>query len=63
MKVCSLTGDGFIHSIEADTPYVLIVPRVEARLSQIIHINMITETKEIREPREETMFHGVKASG
>ena len=37
--------------------------RDEARLSQIIHINMITEMKDTKEPREEMMFHEVKASG
>jgi len=61
--VCSLTGVGFIHSIDEVTPYELINLREDANLSQIIHINRITETKEIKDPRDETMFHGVKASG
>jgi hypothetical protein len=37
--------------------------RDEDMASQIIHINMITETNEIRDPSEEITFHGVKASG
>lgn len=61
--MCSLTGEGFNHSIDDVRPYVFTVPRVEAKPSQIIHINMMIDTNEIREPNEETMFHGVKASG
>jgi len=31
--------------------------------SQMIHINIITAKKEIKEPREETTFQVVKESG
>jgi len=34
-----------------------------AKASQIIHMNMITETKEIREPKEDTTFQVTKLSG
>lgn len=43
--------------------YELMVPREVTSPSQIIHINMITETNEIRLPKDEMMFHVVKASG
>jgi hypothetical protein len=42
---------------------VVTDPREEDIPSQIIHINMIIETKEIKDPREDTIFHVVKASG
>jgi len=61
--VCSLTGEAFIHSIEEEMEFVLIVGRVVLSLSQIIHMNMIIDRNEIREPREEMVFHVVKASG
>jgi len=42
---------------------VLIVLREETIPSQIIHMNRITEAKEINLPREDTTFQVVKASG
>jgi hypothetical protein len=63
LKVCSLTGVGFSHS------------RVEGFLlknnwfreflmaSHMIHMKKITARNEIKDPREETIFHEVKASG
>jgi hypothetical protein len=61
--VCSLTGKEFIHSIEEEIPKEFITLREDARLSQIIHINIITDTKEIKDPKDDTIFHVVKASG
>lgn len=61
--MCSLTGEGFIHSIEEETPLGEIVEREVENPSQTIHINIMTETKEIKEPKEETIFHVVNASG
>jgi hypothetical protein len=29
----------------------------------MIHINIITDTKEIKDPKDETIFHEMKASG
>jgi hypothetical protein len=37
--------------------------REEDRDSHTIHINMITDIKEIKEPRDDTIFHEVNASG
>jgi len=61
--VCSRIGDGFIHSMEVEILYDEIHPREEVMPSQIIHMNRITDKNEIKDPREETTFHVVKASG
>jgi len=61
--VCSRIGDGFIHSMEVEMLYDEIHPREEVIPSQIIHMNRITDKNEIKDPREETTFHVVKASG
>lgn len=61
--MCSLTGEGFIHSIEEGIELELTKVRGEDADSQIIHINIITEAKEINLPSEEITFHVVKASG
>jgi len=61
--VCSRIGDGFIHSMEVEILYDEIHPREEVIPSQIIHMNRITDKNEIKDPREETTFHVVKASG
>jgi hypothetical protein len=37
--------------------------RLDAILSQIMNRNIITLTKEIADPMDETIFHVVKASG
>jgi len=63
LKVCSSTGDGFIHSIDEGMFPKKIHPRLEESDSHIIHMNIITEMKEINEPTEEITFHIVKASG
>jgi hypothetical protein len=63
LKVCSRIGDGFIHSIEVEMLYEEIHPREEVIPSQIIHINKITDRKEINDPKDDTTFHVVKASG
>jgi hypothetical protein len=51
------------HSIEEFLLFVETVLRDAARASQIIHMNKITETKEINDPREETIFQVTNASG
>lgn len=61
--MCSRIGDGFIHSMEVEILYDEIHPREEVMPSQIIHMNRITDKNEIKDPREETTFHVVKASG
>ena len=61
--MCSRIGDGFIHSMEVEILYDEIHPREEVIPSQIIHMNRITDKNEIKDPREETTFHVVKASG
>jgi len=40
-----------------------IVLRLDTKESQTIHTNIITDKNEIKDPREDTIFHGVKASG
>jgi len=37
--------------------------REVAKECQIIHINIMTEIKEIKDPKEDTTFHVVKLSG
>lgn len=61
--MCSLTGVAFSHSIEEFILLIEIVLRDAESASQIIHIKKITETKEIKDPKEETIFHVIKASG
>jgi hypothetical protein len=61
--VCSATGEEFNHSMEELLLLTKIGEREVETASQIIHINIITETKEINDPREETTFQVVKASG
>jgi len=61
--VCSSTGDGFIHSIEEGVLNDEIHPRLDERESHISHTNRRTEIKEMRDPKEETVFHIVNASG
>jgi predicted nucleic acid-binding protein len=63
LKVCSLTGEGFSHSKEE----LLNEEKMEVREleipSQMIHINIMIEMNEIRDPKEEITFQVVKASG
>ncbi len=61
--MCSSTGEGFIHSIEDGVLNDETHPRLEARESHISHTNRRTEINEIRDPKEEIVFHIVKASG
>jgi len=63
LKVCSLIGEAFIHSIEDEMEFVLIIGRVALKLSQMIHINIIMDKNEIKDPKEEIIFQVVKASG
>jgi len=61
--VCSSTGEGLSHSIEVGWEYEKIHARLFASPSHRIHINIVTDRNEIREPSEETTFHVVKQSG
>lgn len=61
--MCSGIGEGFIHSVEVIILFVLTEVRVFVRESHTIHINKMIETNEINDPREETTFHVVNASG
>jgi len=61
--VCSSTGDGLSHSMEVGCEYENNQGRLDARASHKIHINMVTERKEIKEPRDDTTFQVVKQSG
>jgi hypothetical protein len=56
-------GEGFSHSSEVPTASEFIYLRDVDIPSQIIHINMITDRKETKDPKEDTVFHMVKASG
>jgi len=61
--VCSSTGEGFIQSIEEEVLKIDTQPRELERDSHIINTNNKTDRKEISEPKDETTFHDVKASG
>ncbi len=61
--MCSSTGVGFIHSIDEVVFPKKIHPRLEDNDSHIIHTNIKIDTNEMRDPKEETTFHIVKASG
>ncbi len=63
LNVCSSIGVGFIHSIDEVVLPKKIHPRLAERDSHMIHMNMRTDTKEIKDPREEMTFHMVNASG
>jgi len=63
LNVCSLIGEAFIHSIEEEIEFDAITGRVVLSLSQIIHINIIMDKKEISDPRDEMTFQVVNASG
>lgn len=61
--MCSLTGDGFSHSIFD----VLLGRKIDfcelANASQIIQANNVTDKNEIRDPNDDTIFQEVNASG
>lgn len=63
MKVCSLIGEEWIHSVETFLLLKLIVLRELLKASQMIHINMITAENEIKDPIDEMIFQEVNASG
>jgi hypothetical protein len=63
LKVCSSTGNEFIHSVEVEGKSTEILARVVLEVSQIIQINNRTDKKEIKDPKEEITFHVVKESG
>jgi len=63
LNVCSETGRLFIHSKEVEEFAVKMRLREEVVASHIIHINIIMDKKEIRDPNEEITFHIVKESG
>lgn len=61
--MCSLTGEGYSHSMFE----VFLDRKIGfcefASASQMIQANMVTARNEIRDPKDEIMFHEVKASG
>jgi hypothetical protein len=61
--VCSAGGRFWSHSIEDEKIKLLIKVRKEEIDSQIINLNKITATTEVYLPKEDTIFHEVKASG
>jgi len=61
--VCSSTGAGFIQSISEVVLKMFNQPRELERASHIMYINNIIDKNEIRDPREDTTFQVVKASG
>jgi hypothetical protein len=63
LKVWFSIGVMFIHSVDDGFLKALTHPREDANPSQINHRNRRTDRNEIKDPREETMFHVVKASG
>lgn len=63
LKVCSLIGEGFSHSM-LDVFLCRKIGFCEFEsASQMIQANMVTARNEIRDPRDEMIFHEVKASG
>lgn len=56
-------GEGFSHSKAVPVLKKKSVFRLADKASHMIHMNIKTETKEIKEPSEETTFQVVKASG
>jgi len=63
LKVCSLNGEVFIHSLAVVRFATKMDLREVIRPSHINHTNIIMAVKEIKDPIEETIFHDVKASG
>jgi len=63
LKVCSDTGVVLFHSSAEGTLWDIIILLVLVRDSQRIHAKNNVDIKEIKEPKEETIFHEVKASG
>jgi len=61
--VCSSIGIEFIHSIDDVFLFEKKRERLDDILSHRIHININTEMKEIKDPREDTIFQEVNASG
>lgn len=61
--MCSLTGVAFNHSSDELILLEEIGFRVVETPSQMIHMNKMTATKEIRDPSEDTIFQVMKASG
>lgn len=61
--MCSVTGYLFNHSIDEFVLFTNTWDRELDRASQIIHVNMITDKKEIKDPSEEIIFQVVKESG
>lgn len=63
LKVCSLTGEGCIHSMfEVLLDREIVFCELDSA-SHIIQTNIVTARNDTRDPRDETMFHEVKASG
>ncbi len=56
-------GEVLSHSMEEAAALELNQPRLVESPSQIIHINIIIEAKEMIDPIEEITFQVVKASG
>jgi len=59
LNVCVRVGEECIHSLFAFLLLDEIVGRREIILSHTIHIIIITEVNEIKDPRDEIIFHGV----
>jgi hypothetical protein len=63
LKVCSLTGEGYNHSMFE----VFLERKIGfcefASASQMIQANIVTARNEMRDPNDEMIFHEVKASG
>ncbi len=51
------------HSIEVEVLFLVNQIREEDSDSQIIHTKKITDKNEIKDPKEDTTFQVVKASG
>ena len=58
-----IAGSEYIHSLFVFLLFESWFDREDAILSHTIHIIIITDRNEMNEPKEETIFHGVKASG
>jgi len=58
-----VTGELFIHSVAVERVIEFREFREETKLSHIIHMNITMAKNEIRDPKDETMFQVVNASG
>jgi len=63
LKVCSKTGDPFIHSMSVGNLEDATNIRFLERLSHRIHMKSKIDIREVRDPKDEMMFQNENPSG